>query len=72
MKRSLMVTLLAIFMVTGLLLSSGCSRVIRTAAGCQSRVTNPAKRAACTACTSRGPRFDYLPGRRPGARCVRR
>jgi hypothetical protein len=61
-------------MIVGLsLLAPGCAstRVVQTHGGCDARITKPAKRAACHACVSRGPRFAYEPGRMAGQRCVR-
>ena len=50
----------------------GAGREIIHTRGCEERLENPAKRAACFACLERPVPHLFLPDRPEGERCVRR
>jgi hypothetical protein len=66
-----------VLLVSALILAGGAAacfgpgREIRHPKGCEERLENPEKRAACFACLSRPVPHVYLPDRPEGERCVR-
>jgi hypothetical protein len=64
-----------VMLIVGVILACaacfGAGREIRHPRGCEERLENPGKRAACFACLSRPVPHVYLPDRPEGERCVR-
>jgi hypothetical protein len=61
-----------LLLVAALLACAACfGREIRHVNGCDDRLSNPEKRAACRACIERPEPHVYLPDQPEGERCVR-
>ncbi|HEY2030018.1 MAG TPA: hypothetical protein VGH20_12510 [Myxococcales bacterium] len=64
--------MLTALFIAALVACATSSREIRHPRGCEERIANPARRAACFRCLERPIPHVFLADEEPGERCVRR